>query len=280
MRKDYQIFAVFALIIVVFIGYWTISGTLGNPNSDANNNGIVLENGQPSNNMPYIIPVQPSSIFSAQGSSLSAVPTTNTLNLTDQLSKSMTSEFLSEMDFKNVTNSKSLVDQINSANSLDVGKLTAQLQQNPLGLVSIVNESDLLISNENSLQAVQSYGQQYSIIFSQAANSLISNPEQARQIFSNAVNNGNYQKLDQLISDFNSGYDKIIKLKTPSTLLLLHKKTLMFLKNSALVFEAIRNGQDDPIKAYVAVTYGATEITSESQEVTFLYNAISKKYNF
>lgn len=277
MRKEYQIFAVFALITVIFIGYWTISGTPGSSNLGAKNSGIILESGQSGNGTPSIIPTQTPSTSSTQNNSVNL---SDTPNLTDQLSGNIASEFLSKVDFKKATSSQGLIDQINSANSLDIGKLTSQLQQNPLGLVSNIKESNLSISNDNSLQALQSYGQQWSDIFSQSANSFISNPSQAGKIFSDAVNSGNTQELDQLISVFNTGYDKIIKLKVPSSILLFHEKSLIFLKNSALVFEAVRNGENDPIKAYIAVTDGATEITSESQELVALSNSIAKKYNF
>jgi hypothetical protein len=277
MRKDYQIFAVFALIIVIFIGYWTMSGTLRNSGSVKNNSSIVLENGSAVSNVPSIEFIQSSNTSSVQsGSSYTA----SAFNLTDQLSGNIASEFLSKVNFKKATSSQGLIDQINSASSLDIGKLTDQLQKNPLGLISSINESSLSIGNDNSLQVIQSYGQQWTTLFSQSANSFILNPDQAGKIFLDAVNNGNNQKLDQLISDFNTGYDKIIKLKVPSSLLLFHEKTLIFLKNSALVFEAIRNGQDDPIKAYVAVTDGATEITSESEELVVFSTSIAKKYNF
>lgn len=274
MKKEFQIFAVFALVTVIFVGYWAVSGISESSNSTPDNNGIVLQNNQGVGNAPSITPVQSSNLQPVSSSASSAN------NLTDQLSGNIASEFLSKVNFKAATSSQSLVDQINSANSLDIKKITAQIQNNPLGLVSDINQSNLSISNDNSLQALQSYGQQYSILFSQAANSFISNPQQVAKILTDAVNNGNTQQLDQLISDFNTGYDKIIKLEVPSSVLLFHEKSLIFLKNSALVFEAIRNGDSDPIKAYIAVTDGATEIASESQELVVLYNSLVKKYNF
>ncbi len=279
MSKEHQIFAVFILITIIFVVYWLMSGFLGNSLSSEGGSPITINNSaQDSSSAPYINSIQSSLSQSQQNSTSTNIVAPS--NLTDQISNSVASQFLSKINLTNSTSSQSLVDQINSASSsVDVNKLMDQFKNNPLGMISSIATSSILITNNDDLQSIQNYGQQYSIIFTQAANTFISDPQQISKIVTDAVNNGNTQQLDQLISDFNSGYDKLIGLRVPSSLVMFHEKSLIFLKNSAIVFGAIRNGDNDPIKAYIASTDGATEITSESQELVVLYDSIIKQYN-
>ncbi len=275
MNKENQIFAVFILITIIFVGYWLASGFLGKStvNSGAGSPITVSDSSLNNSSTPYVSPVS-----SQQNSTSSA--NVGFYNLTDQISNNVASQFLSKINLNNTTDSKSLVDQINSANSsVDINKLMDQFKNNPLGLISSIATSSILTTSDNSSSSLQNYGQQYSIIFTQAANTFISDPQQISKILTDAVDNGNSQQLDQLISDFNSGYDKLIELEVPSSLVMFHEKSLIFLKNSAIIFEAIRDGNNDPIKAYIASTDGATEMTSESQELAILYDSIIKKYN-
>lgn len=267
---------VFGILIVIFFGYWLIFGQ--SSNNFAPTNATINSNNQTNNN-----PASSGSLdwlTNASGTKFESYDSSSQ-NLTDLFSKNMSSDFVSKLDFSKATSSpQTFIDQLNSINNLNSDQIASFFKQNPLGLVDTFSDKDIKIINDNSDAAIKNYGQQYSIIFSQAGGILDNNQDKFAQILSDAIDNSKPQDLDQLILDLGTGFDKMKALEVPSNLADFHKKNLALFKNISIVLKAVRNGDSDPLAAYIATQDGIPKITQEINDVNTEFSKLSSKYKF
>src|SRR3989344_8074864 len=165
----------FGIIAVIFVGYWLIFG-VGN-GSDFGSSQPPAANRQENN---LSLDNSPGSLQWVEIPESGKLPSESSLvapNLTDLISKNIASEFVSKVDFSRASSSpQTLLDQIQSID-LKSGDLSEILGVNPLGLVKGISDSEIKISQDNSLEATRKYGQEYAIIFSQAGGTIASDPD-------------------------------------------------------------------------------------------------------
>ena len=73
------------------------------------------------------------------------------------------------------------------------------------------------------------------------------------EVASEALESQNYEELDEYILAYKIAYDKIIKLTVPVNYRNLHKEQLAIFDITRQILEAIRNQEQDPMLAMVAI---------------------------
>lgn len=288
-------FFVFGVIVVLFFGSWLFLGSKKNLSFQENNSFFEEEknsakpevnfNAGKGSSLKWIEELNPNSsdLKSSDSDFRSSTGNNNSLNLTDLVSQNLASEFLSKVDFSQIKKSpKNFTQQLQSINlnSFDVEKI---LKENPLGFVRDIKEIDetqLKIIQDNSSETIQKYGREYGLIFSQAGGSLANDLDKFSDLLLNPESPQNSSQLKQIISDLKQGEEKLKNLPVPSSLVSFHKRTLAFIKNFLVFLEAIVTGEDDPVRAYLAVKDGFSIISSDINYLDREFKRLSQRYNF
>lgn len=143
-------------------------------------------------------------------------------------------------------------------------------------LVSIVYDSDLKISSDNSKEAKLKYFEDLNkIVLARFNNpSHKTTPSQTiENINTDCFSNGS--SLDKELANFYpSVVNDYLDVTVPSELLSLHKKIVAHFKNASLIYQALANCSQDLIKGYIA----AQTLPDFAEETVTIQNLLEGKY--
>lgn len=165
----------------------------------------------------------------------------------------------------------------------DINSISEQLTNSVISesladfkLVSVIYDSDLKISPDNSKEAKLKYFEDLNKIVLARFNNP-SHKTTPSQTIENINTDcfGNGSSLDKELADF---YPKVVddylNVVTPSDLLSLHKKIVAHFKNAHLIYQALANCSQDLIKGYIA----AQVLPDFAEETIAIQNLLEVKY--
>jgi hypothetical protein len=117
-------------------------------------------------------------------------------------------------------------------------------------LVSVVYDSDIKISPDNSKTAVINY---LTAIGGIAKNRMAGFGKNYLDILSDIVQKNDFSSANRFAEIQRNIANDYFNLTIPSTWVDFHKKLIIHFKNSEIVFRAISDYLNDPIKAYLAI---------------------------
>ncbi len=183
------------------------------------------------------------------------------INLTEELAKAMTAN-IKNMDLSkmagNSSNSQSGGSEISTSdpqtdNILNNALAEALVKSPQLRLIPVVQDSDIVISDGTSLEAIKNYSAKVSGVFDKYALSPqdISGPD--IEIAFEAIQSGDFSLLDKYTDSYRKDYQEIKQIPVPSTWKEIHKQNLTLILGSANIFEALKTANDDPLKGYLVL---------------------------
>ena len=113
-----------------------------------------------------------------------------------------------------------------------------------------ISDQDIKISQDNSQEAVKLYLSQISSIFNSDTFFL---QEQSFNILISALQNQDFIQLDSLIKQNDEKIEELKEIVVPSSWKENHKKRLKYTVLIRNIFVSLRDFQNDPLKAYVAM---------------------------
>ncbi|KKQ21476.1 MAG: hypothetical protein US36_C0019G0012 [Candidatus Wolfebacteria bacterium GW2011_GWC1_37_10] len=137
----------------------------------------------------------------------------------------------------------------NSENQKLVDEALVNLK-NQFSLDFDLNEEDLKISADNSLNNKARYLEETGKIILKNADDFYNNPAKAVE---SAVDMGNVSGVKNLADTYQNIYSEFLNTSVPSDWLDLHKRYLEILKKSELIYRDLTDIQNDPIKAAVLI---------------------------
>ena len=115
-----------------------------------------------------------------------------------------------------------------------------------------IKESELKISNDNSRQALKNYLTTYSqIILKELEKPEFEKTEMAEVFL--AIQSKDFSGLDKRINAYKNTYQEMKNILVPSQALKIHKLELQILLISLNTFQAVKNIDQDPLKALLAI---------------------------
>lgn len=256
---------IFLVAVVLLIGSWFISKpSLTIPSTAPKtslketlfgNNGENLLNNFSIDNLKNLV--------KSQTSNLSATSTEDQ-NLTDQLGKTMASNILgATSDLLNYKSGESSPEQQQITNTL-----ANQLKdQNYFSLDQPINDQSLKITSFNSVSTKKQYLEDLGNTIQKCFNGFNKN---VTDILKDAFEKGDVSSAKKLSEIYQCSYDGLIKITVPSEWLGLHKDLLIYYQNAKIIYTAIGDYQNDPLKAYLALNEITNLINSVEQNQTLL----------
>lgn len=273
MKHGHTPFVAFVTIVVLFFGAWVFLGAWQPETSPVHT--------QTTSQSPSL--QEALSRVSGQDTTdvhVSSLIEKTQSNLTQELAGDLSSQFLTTIgttpppsgiggDFTTFLESQ----------DFDVDAIVESLSQNAPVFVASVPDEDIIISQDQSPQAIRAYGQQFMIIVTQAGGFVGDDADKFVEILSDAEA-GDVSDLSILARDLEEGISKLQALAVPSPLKEFHKKSLALFLNMFTVFDAIVKGEDDPLRAYVAVSDIVPRIYTQLDEVDVLFTKTAQTYGF
>jgi len=170
-------------------------------------------------------------------------------NLTEEINRN-----IAKIIMENNPDGPQTVDGELQLNVPDPEELAAQVlaeaatKFDPESLKPTIHDSDLIISQDNSKEALIQYFFEINKIVS----------DSAQEISSSVPNNSENDWLVfvyQLTDAYQESADKFYKLSVPESALEIHKKAIQLLGAKGVVFEKMKNYEGDPITAILALKY-------------------------
>lgn len=266
-----------AIILLGIAGaYFVISNTVNSSLNTANktnevkseNNNIVAQN-------PLIKTISQNSGQKSENSALTTNKNSqnanNNQNLTDQLAKNIGQKIL-----ESNPNGAEIINGEPSLTVPNPEEITSQLlvesAQNfdPKSLYPAIKDSDLIISNDNSKEALNKYFAEFQKIVSIAAQNI---PE---KIFSEELT---LENITLLKDAYKKTIQNFYNLTAPSSVLDAHKKQIELLTAKKNILEKILNYQEDPMVTILAANE-LEKIDKEFVEFSIKLSGIIKNLKF
>lgn len=183
------------------------------------------------------------------------------INLTEELAKAMTAN-IKGLDISKIASDSSASQSDGTetdipnpqADGVLNNALAEALVKSPqLRLIPNIQDADIIISDDASLDAIKNYSTRVSGIFDKYALSPqdVSGPD--IEIAFEAIQTGDFSLLDEYINAYRKDYQEIKQIPVPSTWKEIHKQNLTLLLGSANIFEAMKSANDDPLKGYLVL---------------------------
>lgn len=272
MKHGQAPFIVFAIIVVMFFGAWVFlsasQGSFSSPQTASNN---------PKTNLQDILSRTAQTQTTA--TSVQDLVQSTQINLTDKLAGNLSSDFITTMgsDVPPSGIGGDITSFVDSQN-FDIDQVAASLSQDAPLFVTSVPDADIIVSQDQSPQAIRTYTQQYTVIMTQAGGLIGEDAGVFLDILSRA-DAGDTSQLATLANDIHIGITQLQQLSVPTVLKDFHKQSLAVFLNVYTVLDAIVKSEQDPLRAYVAVKDIAPHIPDQVDTVTALFSKISKAYN-
>ena len=187
------------------------------------------------------------------------VPGSLNINLTEELAKTMTANIkIADLGKLPADNSASTVfdnapTDPQTENILNNAIAAAMVKSSQLRLIPVIQDSDIIISNDTSPEAIKNYSSKVSETFAKFAlpQENITGPD--IQIAFEAIQNNDFSILNKYIDSYRQSYQEIKRIPAPSTWKEIHKQNLSLILGSANIFEALKTANEDPMKGYIVM---------------------------
>jgi len=256
----------FAVLVAIFFGYWGVVAVANHSwfffygsNSQAGDGGMAGISIGPGDGSTTPPSLNGASFLFGQGGASSTAQS----NLTEDLANTMSGALVSSLNLSNVTSPDQVLSRLNNLRQ-NPGDINVQslVKASSLNLLSSISSTDIRISADNSSAAVAAYKSQYQNIKSRS-DSFMGSVSVLESALSAAVNDNNPAQLSTIASTLSSMYVDLRATPVPPSLVDLHKKSLLAFANLSLVFQAIANAANDPLRAYFAADSGMTQAINE-----------------
>ncbi|MBI3638160.1 hypothetical protein HY227_00245 [Candidatus Wolfebacteria bacterium] len=141
--------------------------------------------------------------------------------------------------------------------------------KNPAALFQTsIDDKDLKISSDNSKDIKNKY-------LELAANAVFSNPSansDPTEAIDAAIKFGNIADVSVIADNYETAYDRLIKLSVPSDFLDIHKRYLLLLKNMSEAYRGIAGIRRDAIKSALALDSLSNLLMNDASLRREIYN--------
>ena len=145
---------------------------------------------------------------------------------------------------------RELLENSHVVNTISQKIIDDSLKNNPFNLNQPINEANLKISQDNSKEAQIKY---ITAIAEISRNRMAGFNKSYQNVLSDVVEKNDLPSANHFADIQKNMANDYLNLIVPSDLLNIHKKLITHFKNSELVFRAISDYPNDPIKASLAV---------------------------
>lgn len=121
-----------------------------------------------------------------------------------------------------------------------------------------IDDSQIKTTADNSRQAIQRYAAAAETIF-QSSSVKSDSPQSGSEteMFSKAVENGDFTELNRRLQEYQTIHQKLPTLTVPSDLVAIHKEQLNIFSALIKIYQAIEQINTDPLKANLALQHYA-----------------------
>ncbi|MEK7635891.1 MAG: hypothetical protein AAB405_02255 [Patescibacteria group bacterium] len=142
-----------------------------------------------------------------------------------------------------------------------------------------VSENNLAIIDDNSLQAQIKYYEDYQEIIKRAFDNF---KKDSGEILRDVFEKKDFSSAQKAMEIYKTLADNFIKLIVPSSLVEFHIKNIQHYQNAYLIYRAISQYSQDPLKTYLAVK-AIPQLYGETEEIQNLFKEIleerTKEFN-
>ncbi|MBU2652611.1 MAG: hypothetical protein KKA81_16925 [Bacteroidetes bacterium] len=166
------------------------------------------------------------------------------LNLTEFVAKSVSNQ-MQTLDQKGVEN----INPNDPQNQEAIEKAMAELQNFSL-FDELISDSDLKISQDNSLEAKKRYLTETAQIIIKNSNEAYNNPQKALEKMANTLDISGVKQAAEAYSEILNGF---LNTEVPSDYLNLHKRYIILLKKAKEVYQGLVDYSNDPVRAALSM---------------------------
>lgn len=142
-----------------------------------------------------------------------------------------------------------------------------------------IDENNLKVINDNSIESQIKYYENYQRIINSAFGSF---KKDSAEILNDVFKRNDFSSVRKVEEIYKTLTDNFIKLAVPSSLLEFHKKIIQHYQNSYMIYQAVSQYSQDPIKTYLAVQ-AIPQLYSETEDIQNLFKKIleerAEKFN-
>lgn len=129
-----------------------------------------------------------------------------------------------------------------------------------------IDEKNLKISSDNSPKSQVNYF----LKMREIGEKYLGDPRDVLAAVKATFEKNDNSQLKNIAEAYSSAVDEAMKLEVPSSWVDFHKKSIAYVRNSAVVYEALAGFEDDPLKAYLANEAGPT-LMAQAGEIQILF---------
>jgi len=175
------------------------------------------------------------------------------INLTDALAEAL----LAEMQKTKAEETFTVEDEdtvVLKNNELIDNALIAALSKSPqLYYIPTIPDSEIQTSNDNSETAIKSYAAKVMAVLDKHISAEQGITKSGLEVALESTQTKDYSALDKYIRAYKNSYQEIKTIPAPSTWKEIHRKYLSLILGSANIFEAIKQSENDPLRAMIAI---------------------------
>lgn len=112
-----------------------------------------------------------------------------------------------------------------------------------------IDDSQIKTTPDNSREAILNYAAEASAAFSHSA----PKSQTETEMFSNAIENSDFSELDSNLQNYKNAYGRLKELTVPIDLVAIHKEQLDIISQLIKIYTAIKDINNDPLKADMAL---------------------------
>ncbi|MFA6494782.1 MAG: hypothetical protein WC246_00215 [Candidatus Paceibacterota bacterium] len=244
-----NLFFGFFIVAVAFLLYWLFSSSLSQIITSPDKSGETASTTDAFPMGALDKGLNTESVGSLQSASPASSSSSTSSNLTDSITRALTSQFVS-LPFSGqltASSAQSLVEQINLQGA------AGGLNSNSLNLNTAIDPAAFIITNDSSSAVILAYGNAYG--------KAVSGSHIITDLFDwSKVQNG----INALVSDGSGTFindflkrDQALEatlknMTVPRVYVSFHTKNLQFFSNVEKIFSAVATYQSDPVRAYMA----------------------------
>lgn len=266
MKENKKIFIIFGVIVAMFFVSWFVFGIV-----DFSSQKITSKQNK------EFGPITANNALILNNQNITPSDSDPRINITEEIGNDISKDFISKLNLSTVSTTDDLVKEINK-NGLDSSKMEEFLNKNRLQLYDDSQITGVNEDKDNSDAKAQAYAQKYSVIMSQGIGYIMYDATKFSGAIQNFIEQGKEDDLDRIINDLKIAENQLTGVIVPTEIIDFHKKNVAYLRNFIIILEAIKTGERDPLRAYLAITQGKDKIIKQADDINALFKILSSKY--
>lgn len=254
MKTPAHIFVAFAVIVVLFFGYWGVSTVLESTHPTPNT-------AQHSTSLGDEIPQEWVEGFDSL---------TTSENITSKLAQNISKDFISRDEEGTLVEAPgSVLGKFDASLIEDPSQLSTYVSAETLGIKSSIDEKKFRSIVEDTSENISSYVEELSVLMGKIWGDAV-NPSQLFESVTSAVEKGEGDDLKNTIQHYTATVEGLYSMRVPSKFVSFHKNLLLVLENTVVTLDGIQNVGKDPLRAYVLLDYFSKtieEFSNLSEEI-------------